>query len=28
VIVPTSSKTKEGREIVIGMIDEILEGRL
>ncbi len=27
-IVPTSSKTKEGREIVIGIIEEILEGRL
>lgn len=27
-IVPTSSKTKEGREIIIGIIEEILEGRL
>jgi len=27
-IVPTSSKTKEGQEIILGIIDEILEGRL
>ncbi|NQV01354.1 MAG: YihA family ribosome biogenesis GTP-binding protein [Bacteroidia bacterium] len=27
-IVPTSSKNREGREIVLGVIEEILEGRL
>lgn len=28
IIIPTSSKTKEGREILIGIIEEVLEGRL
>ncbi len=27
-IIPTSSKTKEGKELVLGIISEILEGRL
>lgn len=27
-IFPTSAKTKEGREIILGIIEEILEGRL
>ncbi|MBL7138931.1 MAG: YihA family ribosome biogenesis GTP-binding protein [Bacteroidales bacterium] len=27
-IVPTSAKTKEGREIILGIIEEVLEGRL
>ncbi|MFH1296222.1 MAG: ribosome biogenesis GTP-binding protein YihA/YsxC [Bacteroidota bacterium] len=27
-IVPTSAKTKEGREIILGIIEEILEGRM
>jgi len=27
-IIPTSSKTKEGKEIVLGIVSEIMEGRL